>query len=48
MQPFSEPQVERPTASGRRIGEQVEKEIVVDREAMDRDLFAANGGLRDQ
>ena len=29
----------------RRIGEQVEKEIVVDREAMDRDLFAAKGGF---
>lgn len=29
----------------RRIGEQVEKEIVVDRDAMDRDLFAANGGF---
>ncbi len=29
----------------RRIGEQIEKEIVVDREAMDRDLFAAKGGF---
>jgi type I restriction enzyme R subunit len=29
----------------RRIGEQVEKEIVVDREALDREPFAANGGF---
>lgn len=29
----------------RRIGEQIEKETVVDRAAMDRDLFAANGGF---
>lgn len=29
----------------RRIGEQVEKEIVVDREALDRDPFAADGGF---
>jgi len=29
----------------RRIGEQIEKEIVVDREAIDREPFAANGGF---
>jgi type I restriction enzyme R subunit len=29
----------------RRIGEQVEKEIVVDREAIDREPFTANGGF---
>ncbi len=29
----------------RRIGEQVEKEIVVDREAIDREPFAADGGF---
>jgi type I restriction enzyme, R subunit len=29
----------------RRIGEQVEKEIVVDRDALDRDPFAADGGF---
>jgi type I restriction enzyme R subunit len=29
----------------RRIGEQIEKEIVVDRDAMDRDPFAADGGF---
>jgi len=29
----------------RRIGEQIEKEIVVDREAIDRQPFAADGGF---
>ena len=29
----------------RRIGEQIKKEIVVDREAIDREPFAANGGF---
>jgi type I restriction enzyme R subunit len=29
----------------KRIGEQAEKEIVVDREALDRDPFAADGGF---
>jgi type I restriction enzyme, R subunit len=29
----------------RRIGEQIEKEIVVDRDAMDHDPFAADGGF---
>jgi type I restriction enzyme R subunit len=29
----------------RRIGEQVEKEIIVDRDALDRDPFAADGGF---
>jgi len=29
----------------RRIGEQIEKEIVVDREAIDREPFAADGGF---
>ena len=29
----------------RRIGEQVEKEIVVDREAIDREPFAVDGGF---
>ena len=29
----------------RRIGEQIEKEIVVDREALDRDPFADDGGF---
>lgn len=29
----------------RRIGEQIEKEIVIDREAIDREPFAADGGF---
>ena len=29
----------------KRIGEQVEKEIVIDREAIDREPFAADGGF---
>ncbi|WP_204265714.1 type I restriction-modification enzyme R subunit C-terminal domain-containing protein, partial [Escherichia coli] len=29
----------------RRIGEQIGKEVVVDREALDRDPFAADGGF---
>jgi hypothetical protein len=28
-----------------RVGEQIEKEIVVDRDALDRDPFAADGGF---